>query len=358
MYSFNTDMGRIFCRYNKDTDDFDKVRLVKVINNNNGTDEKAYILAHLDEACHAKRYEDGSIDSIMLYQKEFDDLKHDYTALASEGVMSITNIVAAENENHQIKDVLAIYFPNNKMTKVPDANQPYIVARQGVNNIFSLDTSDVGLSFSMDTVPEGYTLSDLMENIGVISSNLTHVYRTDNSTELDMVLENAITTEILHDLFVHQLNFYQNTRRDFEFGDVTDDSVLSGYCRTIKNFLEYSDFMGDLFNKMNIIRVDFPMEQSVELDIDQKLICSTMLGGARINKAVPLMFDYSINMTAVKMKYFLAEDSNDILWIVPYTESPAEVDPKVLYDLTEERTNTIQNRLAKVIHAYDKSVEK
>ena len=116
--------------------------------------------------------------------------------------------------------------------------------------------------------------------------------------------------------------------------------------------------MGDLFNKMNIIRVDFPMAYSTELDIDQRLMCSMLLGGAKIAKAVPLMFDYSINMTAVKMKYFLAEDSNDILWIVPYTESPAEVDPKVLYDLTEERTTTIQNRLTKVIRAYDQSAAK
>lgn len=355
MYNFNTDMGRIFCRYNEATDDFDKVRLLRV-DKDNTTNEKTYIIAELDDACHIKHLEDG-VGIKTLTQDEFNAMKHEYTALGSEGVMSITNIVAAENESHQIKDVLAIFFPNNRTTKVPDANRPYIVARQGVNNIFSLNTSDVGISFSIDSVPEGYTLMDLVENIGVLSSVLTHVYRTDNSTELDAILQNDETTKILHDLFDHQFYFYQNTRVDFNM-EVTEDSVLNGYCRTIKQFLESTDFMGDLYNKMNIIRVDFPMEQSIELDLDQKLVCSTMLGGARIDKAVPMMFDYSINMTAVKMKYFLAEDSNNILWIVPYTESPAEVDPKVLYDLTEERTNTIQNRLAKVIHAYDKSAEK
>ena len=71
------------------------------------------------------------------------------------------------------------------------------------------------------------------------------------------------------------------------------------------------------------------------------------------------MFDYiPVNMTACQMISLPAEDFNDILWIVPYTESPAEVDPKVLYDLTEERTNTIQNRLAKVVRAYDQSLAK
>ena len=355
MYNFNTDVGRIFCQYDKETDDFDKLRLIKVDKSN---DEKIYIMAELDDACHIKHLEDGSIDSKMLTQEQFTLLKHDYTALSSEGIMSITNIVAAENESHDIRDVLAIFFPNNRMTKVPDAAQPYIVARQGANNIFSMNCfGDVGLSLSLDSIPEGYTLTDLMENIRVIGSYLTHVYKTDNSTELGIILSNDTTTEILHDLFDHQYNFYKNTRRNFN-KEVTDDSVLNGYCRTIKKFLESTDFMGDLFNKMNIIRVDFPMAYSTELDIDQRLMCSMLLGGAKIAKAVPLMFDYSINMTAVKMKYFLAEDSNDILWIVPYTESPAEVDPKVLYDLTEERTTTIQNRLTKVIRAYDQSAAK
>ena len=100
------------------------------------------------------------------------------------------------------------------------------------------------------------------------------------------------------------------------------------------------------------------MAYSTPLDTDQKLLCAMLLGGVRIDKAVPLMFDYSINMDAIKMKYFLAEDTNNILWIVPYTESPAEVDPQVLYDLTEERTTTIQNRLAKVVRAYDESVKR
>lgn len=358
MYNFNTDVGRIFCKYDKETDDFDKLRLIKVDKSNGNDDQKIYIMAELDDACHIKYLEDGTIDAKMLTQEQFTLLKHEYTALASEGIMSITNIIAAENDTKKIKDVLAIFFPNNRMTKVPDAAQPYIVARQGANNIFSMNCfGDVGLSLSLDSIPEGYTLVDLMENIGVISSLLTHVYKTDNSKELDIILSNDTTTEILHDLFDHQYNFYKNTRRKFD-EEVTEDSVLNGYCRTIRKFLETSDFMGDLFNKLNIIRVDFPMSYSTELDLDQKLLCSMLLGGVKIAKAVPLMFDYSINMTAIKMKYFLAEDSNDILWIVPYTESPAEVDPKVLYDLTEERTNTIQNRLAKVVRAYDQSIVK
>lgn len=349
MYNIHTDIGKIFCKYNKMTDDFDKIRLVKVVKKDSG--ECNYIMMELDEASHI------SFKTYIFDEEKFKKIKKEYTVLASEGVISITNIVALENDLRQIKDVLAIYFPNNKVTKVPDSAQPYIVARQGINNIFAAMAGEerVGMSVSLETIPDGYTLTDLMENTRVLNSHLTHVYRTDNAEQIAKITENSDTSEILGDLFQHEYDYLKNTNPNFEDFKVDKKSCLKGYCIDISTFLEESDFMNELFNKMNIIRVDFPMETGVELDIDQKAMCSVLLGGARINKSVPIMFDYTINMMAVKMKYFLAEDSNNNLFIVPYTESPAEVDPKVLYDLTEERTNTLQERLIKVVRAYDKN---
>lgn len=357
-YNIETDVGRIFCKYNPETDDFDKIRLMSV-GRSNDTDEKIYVMAELDEHCHTiPSTDDDAIKCKMMTQDQFDEIKKEYTILSSEGIMAITNIVAAKAYNDkEIRDVLAIFYPNNKMTKVPDAAQPYIVARQGVQNIFSLDTQDSGTSVSLETLPDGYTLADFMSNLSVINSHLTHVYKTDTARELELVLENKDTTDILKDLFSHRYVKSCSMDEKYEKYEITKDSILSGYCRRIKTFLQSTDFMYDLYTKMNIITVDFAMEADTPLDIDQKLLCASLLGGERISKAVPLMFDYTINMAAIKMKYFLAIDTNDILWIVPYTKSPDEIDPKVLYDLTEERTITLQNRLKKVVRAYDKSVE-
>ena len=360
--NINTDIGRIYCKYNSERDDFDKVRLLKIVSDNDHEDKKMYIITDLEDecpTCHVKKLEDGTIDTRMITQEEFDAIKKEYTALTSEGIMAISNIVAVENEVRQIEDVLAIFYPNHKISGVPDASQPYIVARQGIDNIFSMNMyGDVGMSVSLDTVPAGYSLYDFMVNTSVTNSILGHVYKTDNAEQLEILFQNEKTNDILRELFMRQYNFRMNTARDFEPFEPDKDSMMNGYCMRIKNFLESTGFMDDLFEKIGIIRVDFPMAYSTPLDIDQKLLCAMLLGGVRIDKAVPLMFDYSINMAAIKMKYFLAEDSNSVLWIVPYTESPAEVDPQVLYDLTEERTTTIQNRLAKVVRAYDESVKK
>lgn len=348
MYNIETDIGRIFCKYNDSTDDFDKYRLLKIEKGED--DSKQFIVCELDENNHINLDKKKT-----LTEEEFTTLKKEYTILGSEGVITISNIVYLENEVRQIKDILVIYFPNNKVTKVPDASRPYIVARQGINNIFAMMAGEerVGLAVSMETLPEGYTLMDFMENTRVLDSCMTHVYRTDNATELGILLDNESSNDILNDLFQHEYNYMKNIKEDLEM-EITKDSCLKGYCTSIKTFLEESDFMNELFNKFNIIRVDFPMEYSVPLNIDQKALCAVLLNGARIAKAVPLQFDYSINMLSINMKYFLAEDSNDMLWIVPYTESPEEIDPKELYDLTEERTTTLQERLRKVVRAYEK----
>ena len=136
--NFNTDVGRIFCKYNKDRDDFDKVRLLRIVSDDNN-DEKTYIMAELEDeypTCHFKMNEDGSVKSDMITEDEFISIKKEYTALTSEGIMAISNIVSVENETNKIEDVLAIFYPNHKISGVPDVTQPYIVARQGIDNIF------------------------------------------------------------------------------------------------------------------------------------------------------------------------------------------------------------------------------
>lgn len=354
MYNIETDLGRIFCKYNPDTDDFDKVRLISV---DEIDGKKSYTMAKLDAHCHAHLEGSDVSACYFLDEEKFLELKKEYIALSSEGVVSISNIVSYEDESRVIKDILVTYFPNNKVSEVPDASQPFIVARQGLNNIFAAMAGEerVGIAVSLDTLPAGYTLSDFMGNSRVLGSLLSHVYKTDTAEDLGAILSDEDIEKTLKDLLEHQYNYMKNTDPDFE---INKDTCLIGYCSTVSKFLEESDFMNELYNKIGIIRVDFKMEESKELAKDERAFCSLLLGGARILKAVPLHFDYTINVKQIKMKYFLAVDSDNILYIVPYSESTEEVDPKVLYDLTDKATTTLQERLRKVVKAYDVSVAK
>lgn len=357
MYNIETDLGRIFCKYNPETDDFDKVRFIRTIEDDG---KKLYMMTNLDDYCHSHLGGSGISSYYFLNEEKFLELKKEYVALSSEGVVSISNIVSYEDKSRAIKDILITYFPNNKVSQVPDASQPYIVARQGLNNIFATMAGEerVGVAVSLDTLPAGYTLSDFMGNTRVLNSLLSHVYKTDTAEDLGTILTDEDIEKTLKDLLEHQYNYMKNTDPEFEDFEINKDTCLIGYCSTVSKFLEESDFMNELYNKLGIIRVDFEMEESKELSTSERAFCSLLLGGVRILKAVPLHFDYTINIPAIKMKYFLAVDSVSKLYIVPYTESTEEVDPQVLYDLTEETTNTLQERLRKVVKAYDSKPEK
>lgn len=349
MLTFNTEIGRIYCKYNAEKDNFDKLRIIGA----RGSQKKTYIAKIIGDDYRL----DNNSDIIELSEEEYNDIKRDYDLLKSDGIVSLTNIVSVENEFRQIKDILLILFPNNKITNVPELQNPHVVARQGINDIFAdmIGNSDkVGCSVSLETLPTGYTLTDFMENTSVISSILCHVYKTDIASDLDILLDNDESSDILTELFDQRVRYLQNTDLNFKYEEA-EDQCIDGYCNSLYKFIIESGFMDDVYQTLGIIKVDFKAESGKALSLDDRLFIATLTGGIKIDKAVPLKFDYDIDMTSVKMKYFMILDNANELYIVPYTESSEEVDGEELYNLTEERTIQIQERLAKCVKAYDQS---
>lgn len=365
MENINTELGKIYSKYNKEEDKFDMYRVANIVE----TEEIKYLLLPIDDKNY--HFYDDEVGCKIMNEEDYKKFKSEYDLLKSEGIVSLSNIVSIKNESREIKDILLIYFPNNKKTQVPDINEPYVIARQGINNIFAEmcgELDKVGISVSLDSLPSGYALSDFIANEEVKSSRLTHVYKTDDAFDLDMLLNTEDSDEIFKELFDQRVFYLSNVNPDFKEDNYTDDNLcLDGYCNTLYRFLIESGFVEDIKNCMGITIVDFDMEENKPLSTDDKLVLISLYGGIKINKAVPLEFSYEINLNAIKMKYLLVSTIKGInilnerseLYIIPYTEYPDEVDIYSLYKLTEERTIQLQERLMKCVKAYDiKNVEK
>ena len=357
MNNISTELGKIYYKYNSEEDKFELYRVANIVNKN---EDKEYVIFPIDDKSY--HFYKDELDCKVLNQEEYNQFRIDYDTLRSEGIVSLSNIISVKNDIRAIKDILLIYFPNNRVTKIPDINQPYIVARQGINNIFaemSGEIDTVGISISLDTLPSGYALSDFIANESVEDSRLCHVYKTDSSFDLDLLLGNENTESILKELFDQRVYFLSNTRIDFVKEKYEGENIcVDGYCNSFRKFLIESGFMEDLLNKMGITIVDFELKDNKPLNEEEKLILITLYGGIKINKAVPLRFSYEINLNGIKMKYLLisSKDSTDKeteLFIVPYTEFSNEVDIYSLYKLTEERTIQLQERLLNCVKAYD-----
>ena len=358
MPSLTTDIGKIFCSWDEDKEEFLKIRLMDICPNEDNKELK-YQFSFLDE-------NNRVIDKPYFKSTEEDYYKNirtseDWTQLQSDGIITVTNIVSVENEVRQIKDVVTIFFPNNDVTGKPESNQPHVVARQGITNIFKSDDS-VGLSVSLCSLPDGYTLADFLENTSVISSKMCHVYKTDTADDLALLLKNDDTDSILKDLYDHQYQMCKNTIKEFgkEFEEENKPLLtnLNGYNLTLESFLKNTGFMYDVDDILNIADVDFKIHQNEKLDMDDILLLSTLYGGIKIDKAKGIKFDYDIDPGLIQMKYLLVRDCEHVLWIVVYTTSPDEIDAKALYNLTEERTLQLQARLKNCVMTYRESLDK
>lgn len=351
MINIHTEIGKIYyIEKFPELGDFDPMiaRVVDVIEEDDGS--HLYTLQGLED--DFKTFTDRYINT---YDEGYKFIREHNSLLKSAGILSITNVVSTTySQGREIKDVLVIFFPNNRITRVPEINQPYIVARQGINNLYAdmAGSDEVGMSVSLDTLPSGYALSDFMVNDSVMCSRLVHCYLIDDENTLSRLLDNEDSNKILQDLFDHEIMYKANTDVNFKYEDKKDDCV-GGYCNSIKSFLVHTDFMSDLYNCLGIVKVDFKLNQGEPLSIDDILFLVAVCGGGlRINKAVPLKFDYFIDMEPIKMKYFLVSDVNNDLYIVPYTETSDEIPISELYNLTEERTNKLQERLSKCVKTY------
>ena len=349
MENISTEIGKIYASYNEETDDFDKYRVVSISSDNK------YTIGHLNSD-----YKIDDEDVKVYTEDEYRDFRLSHTLLASDGIMSISAIVAAKRENGtDIKDIAILFFPNTEETRIPDIKKPYIVARQAINNIFAMiaGQEDVaGVSVSLDTLPNGYTLGDFMDNIETLSSKLMHIYKIDTPDSMSFILDSEDIESILKELYNKALWMNQNIGKIDEKYEVPENDCINGYCNSLKRFITESGYYEDLLIQLNIVPIDKELEEKVALDEDDKLLLATLCGGGiHIEKAIPIRFDYDINLNAIRMRYLLARNVNGEgnVYIVPYTVSPLEIDTEPLYKISEEQTNKLQARLKEIVKAYD-----
>ena len=354
----NTELGKVYCKWSNVVDDFVAFRVIDVFTRDNQTMYKICNLT-LDDIGQCQSFSARSgFDKCIYTESQYREMKAEkgLNLLKSEGIISLSNLVLSKIPNTpEIRDIAAIFFSNTKETGYPDLERPYVIARQTFDNIYS-ETRKSGLSVNINSLPNGYNMSHFLFNESVISSRLCHVYKTDSVSSLSELLYNDESDKILKDLFDRRYQYMLNTERTFaeevKYKKKSELSPLDGYNWTLKEFLSNTGFIDDVYNTIGITRVDFEIKDQTPLNVDDIRLLSLLHGGVRICKALPLRFGYDIDLEIVKMPYFLVLDSNEVLWIVPYTRYPDEISATEIYKANNDITSQLHERLQKCVKAY------
>lgn len=333
-----TELGKIYCKYNEEKDDYDIKRVIGV-NNEKGTVTMCNCDADYKLTQETKKYTN----------EEYKEFRRSWIELKSDGIISRSNVlsISAEEFGRDVDDVILMFFPNSKETNVPTIDNFRAVARQGITNIFAdmAGQSDiVGVSVTIDTVPAGYALSDFIENKKVYDTKLTHFYKIDNCESMAKILDSKKTHDILNDLYNTRVHYLENTNVNFKHIKL-ENNCIDGYCNSLVKFLDESGFIMDVKYLLGIIKMDFDITENNPITGDDLTLLSVTYGGIKMYKTIPMKFDYYVDLNAIKMKYILVEDKSNTLYIVGYTDRPDMVDPIEEQQKVDDRLDAIYGRL-------------
>lgn len=335
-------LGRIYFKFNEEEQDFIYIRVIKL------ESDGYVIIRHLSDSSETR--------------ERLIDIKKEYSPLAPYGVMTVSKVYIGYAANGaRVPDVVTLFYKYRN--KGINYNDPDILCRQAMSDIFYIPycTTEVnpmvGFSVTKESLPPEFkSVNELSECDEVEESIAINVYITDTLDSLCEIIGDRYD-DILYGLLKTRFDYLKsfNAISVSELDEPPD--TLDGYCKTLKLLYKTNNFIQDVYDANNIIKVDFEIvdNEDVEnnvLDQEQKETLE-MITRQVMDKTIYMKYSYEINLSALKVYHVLVMDRNDTLFIVCFTKSSEEFLAKV-EDYYENDYDKIRKRILEAIGYYDK----
>lgn len=275
-------LGDKFYKYIKDTDSVEIVRIVKMKNT------ESFIIE--DEKTKEK------------FKISKSKLTSEFTRLKPDGYISFAIALLQDN----LKDVIVSLYRRKDLDE--GITLPYAACRQ---NIFDLFTNQIkkdnltyiGISMSVDTVPEDTPYEILLACNGIADNYMVATYIDDT---LDILL--SMVRESKFDIVLQTLA-----------NNVSDSNVV-GSCTTMRQLLTENNFMYDFYKGFNIIKMPLDIEiieETNEIAPYQREILEDELK-VEMFKTYILEYDKEIDLKKIEREFVLLSDKNDKLFVLAY----------------------------------------
>lgn len=253
----------------------------------------------------------GVLNGKSTIKVKQDTLKN-YTLIKPDGYLTIS-IVELGDKNEDVIVTLCRKQDGDGVTK------PFAICRQGIADVFGnqilKDDSVflIGTSVNADNCPTNVDFNMVSACDKIKSYKIVACYSEDSLEKTLSLIDTKVFDETLFHLYNKSPNIIKLMGINLP---------VYGFCKSLKELLEFNDFEYDYLKAFNINKVPFKLE--IELGYDNIMINSDQLkylediANCHMINMYIMKYDKTINLNLVKRNYIMISDSTKQVYIIAY----------------------------------------
>lgn len=269
-----------------------------------------------------------NIDTNEKKRMKYSDIeKSGFNILNPDGYITFNIVDIGSNKEDIIVSM-------HRIEDIAEGCRPYCVARQAVINIYNEvikrydNFTHVGMTMSIDTVPENvkYDMMLACESVKLFTSIAYYI-----DDKLDDILECITVRNMKKYNQVLEALFMDNYEKLSDYIKATED-ILSkdnyyGFCRNLKTFLTYHEFMYDARHGLGVAYIDKSFDLDLYTDQDMYVPHKEIVDyieesyGFKIYNPVMYRFSKDIDLKKIDKNYLLCMFKEENLYICTYDSS-------------------------------------
>jgi len=339
--SIGSEIGNIYYNYDEENDVVDTYRIMRIQNEDT-------------VSCMINN------DPKQIQKVKLAALKKHFQLLLSNIVLSVSKVVAAQNEHGMELEDIIIMGHVRKEGETITNDEPDIVCRQSLSDIFyqvfcnEHENPFVGISVTKHTCPVEYTMRALTAMDHLEDSIIVNIYRTDTIDDILKLVDEKRWNPTLLKLYEDKI---KASERTYPLFTPDPSGVEYGFCQNLRSLFINNNFMYDLYGLLGIMQVTFKIdypendENGYSLPLDQKELLQ-QLYETNMEKTIVAPFDFSVDLSKINMPYVLIMDNTNTLYLVGFTKSVNEY--AKTYSSIPEDMKAVREKLSNAVSYYDK----
>lgn len=265
-----------------------------------------------------------------------------YTLLKPDGYLTLSVVELGDKSEDVIISI-------SKTTENNTLSAPFAVCRQSVLDVFAnqIMRDDlpllIGTSVNQNTCPTNVDFKMLLACDNLKYYKIIACYMDDKLDDVLKLIDTTKFDEVLSKIY---------HRAPAIVTKLNTKLPVHGFCKSLRELIEYNDFELDYLAAFGIHKVDMVVkfdENTLSIDDEQKKVIENIVGKYMFNTYV-VKYDKTINTSLIKRNHIFVSDKNDDIYIIAYDSGDhLDITQREMYKYVHEAMYAAKRNLAGIL---------